>query len=677
MKKVLIFGGTTEGRVLAKRLADSGVFCIVCVATEYGKQVIQSHPNINVLIGRKNAKEMSELYQSKEFVAVIDATHPYAFEVTENILESLKEEEELPYFRLERGIDSYNENKLLTRYENVDSCVDALLNTTGKILLTTGSKELVGFCKNEKIKERLVVRVLPGKESIDLCYQNGLLGNQIIAMQGPFSKEMNLAIMQQYKIQILVTKESGKSGGLDEKLEAAKEQDVSVYMIGKPNVSIPMQTYSMEEVCQKIGVLLKIPIVNCRLNIVLAGVGIGTKDTMTCALLERIEQTDYLFGASRMLLGKQGNKGTYEKYLAKDVLPAIEEIQATNVNEVNITILFSGDSGFYSGTQALYQQLLKLKNAKVEIWPGVSSLSYLASKLSLSWQNWNIVSTHGVKEEEWSTILLDSVKHEHYTFFLSSGVKDIVAIGKLMMENELPNVLINLGYQLSYENEAIVTLAPVECQSLEKEGLYCGVISNNNYVPRTVAPGIKDELFIRDQVPMTKEEIRAISICKLGLKEDSVVYDVGSGTGSIAIEMALRSPKINVYAIETNELALSLIENNKKRFQVKNIQVIEALAPEGFENLPLPDMAFIGGSKGRLLPIIEALYEKNPSIRVVVNAVSLETINELSRLEHEHSFLHFEMIQLAVTRTKNIGKHQMLLAENPVWICTMQFCGDK
>ncbi|MBR6230919.1 MAG: precorrin-6Y C5,15-methyltransferase (decarboxylating) subunit CbiT, partial [Lachnospiraceae bacterium] len=147
-------------------------------------------------------------------------------------------------------------------------------------------------------------------------------------------------------------------------------------------------------------------------------------------------------------------------------------------------------------------------------------------------------------------------------------------------------------------------------------------------------------------------------------------YDIGSGTGSIAVEIASLSPDITVYAIERKPEAVELIKQNAAKFGLKNIKVVEGYAPEALKDLPAPTHAFIGGSGGNMNEIVETLLEKNPCIRVCANAVSLETLEELKALETAFEVEDFRLVQLAAVRTGKVGSYTMMKAENPVWICT-------
>lgn len=192
-----------------------------------------------------------------------------------------------------------------------------------------------------------------------------------------------------------------------------------------------------------------------------------------------------------------------------------------------------------------------------------------------------------------------------------------------------------------------------------------------------ITHGIRDEEFIRGEVPMTKEEVREISICKLGLSADSILYDVGSGTGSIAIESACIAKSIKVFAIETNPDAVELIKKNKEKFNAQNIQIIHGFAPDAFEKLPSPTHAFIGGTKGNLKQILGALNKKNPSMKIVMNAVSIESLSEMTEAIKEFPVTGDEVIQVAISKAKKNGNYHMMQAANPVFIFSFNFAGIK
>ena len=692
MREVLIFAGTTEGRKLSECLAVSGVPHTVCVATQYGEIVLKEHPLARVHQGRMDWKEIRELIQNGNYLAVVDATHPYAGVVTENIKKALKDwsPTDIPYLRLERSLTSVEAGGDITCFESSEACAKALERMEGNILLTTGSKELAVYCASEHVKKRLYVRVLPAVESLSLCAEQGILGRQILALQGPFSMEMNEAMLRQYEIRCLVTKASGRIGGYEAKLEAAERVGIPVFVVGRGKEgpehtrnSPEREENSFGQVCRKLEAICGVPIRrSVSLEITLAGVGMGSREGLTGEVLEAIRQADILLGAERLIADCQPRGEKKPFYKAEQIISYLKQIQGAgwspgaafgaspNWGTGKVTILFSGDSGFYSGCQSLYKALLEEVdrgglNATLRILPGISSVAYLAACMGESYQDAVVLSMHGRKLSN----LVRRIRTERKLFLLMSGVKDVNRLGELLPEAGLGACEIHVGYQLSYPEQQILRLTPKECCEVTEEGLYICCIRNPQAQPSKVIHGLKDAEFIRDKVPMTKEEVRQVSICKLRLHRGAVVYDIGSGTGSMAIEMAGLSDDIQVYAIERKPEAVSLIRQNMQKFELENITVVTGQAPECMEELPAPTHAFLGGSGGRLKEILMALREKNPGMRVVINAISLETICELKEILNLFENQDTEMVQLQVSRTREAGQYHLMQAQNPVWIC--------
>lgn len=672
MKEILIFAGTTEGRKLSESLTVSGITHTLCVATEYGEIVLKENPFMTVHRGRMDKEKIREFIQNGKFEAVVDATHPYADIVTKNI-KSAMEGMNIPYLRLKRELNDSRKKNNVTYFETNEACAEALERIQGNILLTTGSKELSKYCVSEDVKSRLFVRVLPGMESLSLCMEQGIKGKQIIAMQGPFTAEMNEAMIRQYGIACLITKQSGISGGYPEKLEAAKKAGISVFVIGHPGEDAG---YSFHEVCNELEKICqqKIEIKN-EMEITLVGTGMGNRENLTKEVFDKIEEADILLGAERMLKPYRTRIEKKPFYLAKQIIPYLHEIQKKySMESLKVVILFSGDSGFYSGCQSLYYALQEEINtgrlqACIRVMPGISSVAFLAACIGESYQDAAICSMHG--KELYN--LARRIKTEQKTFVIMSGVKDVNRLGDALIKAGMTESEIITGCQLSYAEQQIRKRTPKECLELKEEGLYTCFVKNPNAMHKNLTHGISDGEFIRDKVPMTKEEVREVSICKLKLYQDAVVFDIGSGTGSIAMEVAGLSPDIHVYAIEQKKEAVSLILQNKEKFQFENVTVIEAKAPEGLQDLPRATHAFIGGSGGNLEEILRALYGMNPKMRVVINAISMETICEIREILTLYQVENEEIIQMQVSRAKEAGKYHFMQAENPVWICAFKF----
>lgn len=689
MKEILIFAGTTEGRKLSECLSKADILHTVCVATEYGEIVLTENACAHVHRGRMDVEEMSAFISDGQFSAVVDATHPYAQVVTENIRNAMKGMD-IPYIRLKRETDdSYDYDKIRS-FECNEDCAEALLQINGNILLTTGSKELSVYCGHESIKDRLYVRVLPGLESLSLCNENGIMGKHILALQGPFTVDMNEAMLRQYDISCLVTKKSGRAGGYIEKLEAAKRLDIPVYVVERANVEENAsntgntnggdnrdKAYSFRETCELLSNICHKKIIpQNKLNITLAGVGMGSQASLTKEVEQAIKDADIILGAKRMIDIYEPRLEKKPYFMAGDIIPYLKKLQGNDTfyEDKNVVILFSGDSGFYSGCQSLYRSLRAetesgALNADISIMPGISSIAYLAACTGESYQDAEICSIHGRKQAN----LADIIRHNSKTFMLMSGVNDVNSLGQLLLDAGLNQCIVIAGYELSYETQEIMALTPIECVKLKKEGLYTCLIKNPNAGDRRLTHGKADSEFIRDKVPMTKEEVREVSICKLRLTDKALVYDIGSGTGSIAMEMAGLSPDLKVYAIERKPEAVALIKKNKEKFKLDNIEVIEAEAPEGLDELPKPTHVFIGGSGGNLNEILNTLYSMNDSMRIVITAVSLETIAQIKEILSAYPIANEDIVELQVNRSKAIGKYHMMQAENPVWICSFDF----
>ena len=483
MKKILIFGGTTEGRCIANVLSQSGIFCDVRVATEYGEQVMKENYSrkenkfLEVNAGRLSLDQMKALC-SKGFDAVIDATHPFALCVSENIKQA---SEGLPLLRFERK--THGEYSDFARYfGSMEECAGALKNTSGKILLTTGSKDLHLFCKDPELKDRLIVRVLPGLESLKLCLDENLEGKQIVAMQGPFSLQMNKTLLSEYGIQVLVTKESGKTGGFDEKILAAKECSVKCFVI--KNHSAEKQGMSVssnyevfteyEKLYTRIQSLTGVEIQNKgSLKITLAGLGPGSRDFMTVNVQKALEEADYVFGAERMIEGLSIPAKKMPYYMAKDVIPVVERLREEKNEMIKIVVLFSGDTGFFSGQGKLFRELQKLENTEITVLPGISSIQILSSKTGIDWQDAEIISMHGKEEEEWLPPFKKGIDQGKKLFLLTSGAEDIQKIGKLLVNSSCrKDYKIYAGFNLSYHDEELLNLTPEECLYVTKPGLY-------------------------------------------------------------------------------------------------------------------------------------------------------------------------------------------------------------
>lgn len=226
IQRIALFAGTSEGRIIASALAKRGEIELkVFTATEYGERILQDIEGIYLEPGRKDQAAIEAAILTYELV--IDATHPFATEVSKNI-KAAAQHAGIPYVRISRKA---SESKNARYFHDFESAATYLSQVEGRILLTTGSKNIAAF---SSLRDRLFARVLPDSASIQALKDVGVAASHIIAMQGPFSADLNAALLRELGISCLVTKDSGSAGGFSEKLEAASRESVEVLVIGRP-----------------------------------------------------------------------------------------------------------------------------------------------------------------------------------------------------------------------------------------------------------------------------------------------------------------------------------------------------------------------------------------------------------------------------------------------------------
>ena len=305
---------------------------------------------------------------------------------------------------------------------------------------------------------------------------------------------------------------------------------------------------------------------------------------------------------------------------------------------------------------------------------GISSISYLSAKSGIAWQDACIVSLHG-KKENW----IQAVKSHEKTFLLMGGsLKEIVE--KLCLAG-LSECRLIIGIRLSYPDEKLIRAkaGTLLDRGDKLEGIDTSLsvlfILNEEAGKNAASFGISDEAFIRGQVPMTKSEVRAVTMSRLHLKENAVCYDIGAGTGSVSIEMAAQAWRGNVYAVESSPRALELLYANKEKFMADNLEVIEGTAPAVLTKLPAPDAVFIGGSRGEKAGILEAVLRKNNRVRIVMNIISLESLSEALALVKEYGLENLEITQISAARGREIAGQHLMDGQNPVFVLSADGSG--
>ena len=335
----------------------------------------------------------------------------------------------------------------------------------------------------------------------------------------------------------------------------------------------------------------------------------------------------------------------------------------------NIGLLFSGDTGFYSGAKSFTNEFKQRKPKGYEIQHicGISSLSYFCAKLQIPWDDTAIISLHG-RETPW----ISTVRTNQKTFLLTGGAYSVENICKELCAYQMQDATVYVGSNLSYENESVVKGTAEALAKQSFPALSVMLIERTNPQSQIVTHGLPDEDFIRGNVPMTKSEVRSISLSKLQLEPHDIVYDIGAGTGSVAVEIALQIPHGCVYAVEKNPEALSLLEQNKAQLGADCIKIVSGTAPDICKELPAPNKVFIGGSSGNMKEILSLLLEKNPDVRIVITAISIETLTEFFTCCKELELPILDITQACISKGKHMGRYHMMMGQNPVYIITAQ-----
>lgn len=362
-------------------------------------------------------------------------------------------------------------------------------------------------------------------------------------------------------------------------------------------------------------------------QIYLIGIGMGNPDTLTVRAQRIIGQSDCLIGAKRMLESVENDRAVRISSIKnEEIVSAILQQPQDSI----ISVLLSGDVGFYSAAKKLCGCIRQsVAGAKLELICGISSLQYFCAKIETSWDDLKVISVHGRENN-----VPAAVQKFGKVFVLTGSNQTAGDVCKALCRYGLSDALVWVGEELSYPQEKISHGTAEELSGQTFSSLAVMVIEGKK-VPQTDYPaiGLADEMFLRNTegktVPMTKQEIRAVALSKLRITRDACVYDIGADTGSVTVEAALIANGGRVYAVEKNPQALSQLQENLTHFGLNNVQVVAGAAPQEMQPLSAPDFVFVGGSSGSIADILCLCLQKNPRVRMVVTAITLETAADL------------------------------------------------
>ncbi len=400
------------------------------------------------------------------------------------------------------------------------------------------------------------------------------------------------------------------------------------------------------------------------MRVCIVGAGLGDRDTLTVAGLRALSESDLVIGAKR-LLGLVAPDSAARCAALTGTARIAEEVEAAakGGRVSTVTVLMSGDVGFYSGARLLSARLAHVEGCDVELIAGVSSVQVFCGKLGVSWHDAHLVSAHGR-----ACNASGAVRTHGKTFFLTGGDLRVQDLCASLVESGLADVTVHAGENLGANDERIVS-GPAHRMAQERFGDLAVMLAVNEHpLSRPFgAPCISDDGFERGEVPMTKEEVRALAVSKLRIAPDATVWDVGAGTGSVSVECALAAPEGRVFAVERNHEACKLVKRNAARFGASNVFVVGGDAPEVLEGLPAPDCVFVGGSTGRIASIVDAVLDANPQARIVVSAIVLETLSGTLDAFSARG-IEVEVVSVSIARARRTGPSHMMMANNPVYL---------
>lgn len=393
--------------------------------------------------------------------------------------------------------------------------------------------------------------------------------------------------------------------------------------------------------------------------VTLIGMGSGSWEALSVQAQDAVRRAGLVFGAKRLLAGlpPECTARQFALYQPAEILETLAQAPGQDA-----AVLYSGDTGFYSGASGLLTPLRAL-GIPARVYPGVSSIQLLAAALGRPWQGWNLVSAHGRTCDPVAECM-----QGRPTFFLTGGSEDPATLCAQLAAEGFGDVQAVVGQCLGTPKEKIFRGSVKELAAGRFNSLSVLLVEAAEVLPRR-APGLPDEAFERGDVPMTKQEVRAAVLAKLAVRPEDILWDVGAGTGSVSVELALAAPRGRVYAVECRPEGCALIKANREKFRTRNLVLVEGLAPAALSDLPAPDAVFIGGSKGSLAAIVDAALDKNPDARICVSAIALESLSAaVAALTAKGRTV--QVSQIAVSRARAVGGLHLMMAQNPIYLIT-------
>jgi len=401
-------------------------------------------------------------------------------------------------------------------------------------------------------------------------------------------------------------------------------------------------------------------------KVYIIGVAPEGAPSLSPATRRLVTRAEIVFGGGRLLEMFPSLAG--EKLIIKNNLAEVAGLIKANLGLKRMVVLASGDPNFFGIAKYLTG---KLGKEIIEIVPNVSAMQVAFARIKENWDDAALVSVHSRPIED----IVEIVRSNHKIGIFTDDRNTPKEIARVLQERDLDNCRVFICQDLGSEQERIVSTYLDRLNTMEFSPLSVMILirdGGSRETPHQQLLGIPEEKFHQrqDRSLITKLEVRAISLAKLGLNEDSTVWDIGAGSGAIAIEASLLARKGRIFAIEKDDNCIANVRKNIEKFRRPNITVIQTLAPDELEELPAPTAVFIGGSRGKLAAILDCVCRRLRSGgRIVINVATFENLNgAISSLKANGFATETTLVNIA--RSKDISDLTRLEALNPVFIIT-------
>ena len=392
------------------------------------------------------------------------------------------------------------------------------------------------------------------------------------------------------------------------------------------------------------------------LNIIVAGTGTGSEKLLTPEVLEIIENSEFIIShSSRLnLIPKSKNVIEYKNYAELEKI--FSEIT------MDFLLLVSGDPGLYSVMPIVKK---RFPDSNLKVLPGISSLQVLCAKFNESWHDAKIISGHG---RNFNPVkLLNTVERNKLTVFFCDNNNSPDEICKKILN--LKNISVMIGENLTLKNENVFLGLPADFINVKFNSNSIMLIKNSEPYKFPVKR-LTNKDFSRDEnIKITQDSVRSIIIDDLGITNESVFWDIGAGTGSISINIALENPESEIHSIDYKDESEKIILENIMKFHIHNVKVHKARAKDIIKNLPIPTHVFIGGNKGELPEILKYIESLGKKITVLIECVTLETLKTgLEFLKDNSKCENFSVKQILINESLSVSDFTLMRAGNPVML---------